>query len=153
MLHFQYSTLIDAPVEVVWNFHERQDILQKLTPPWQPVEVVRREGGLGIGAITEFKIFLGFVPVPWIARHTECEPYRLFTDEQIEGPMEHWTHRHQFVPEEGKTRLTDAIAFSIPGGEIAESLVGWFVLQRLEDMFRYRHEVTQRECENYATNR
>jgi ligand-binding SRPBCC domain-containing protein len=148
MLHFQYSTLIDAPVEVVWDFHERQDILQKLTPPWQPVEIVRREGGLEVGAITEFKIFLGLIPIRWIARHTECELYRLFTDEQLEGPMTCWTHCHQFIPEQGKTRLTDAIAFSMPGGELADSLFGWFVLERLEDMFRYRHEVTQRECEN-----
>ena len=46
MLHYCMSTLIDAPVEVVWNFHERSDILERLTPPWQPVQVVRREGGL-----------------------------------------------------------------------------------------------------------
>jgi len=57
MLHYRKSTLIDAPVEVVWNFHERLDILERLTPPWQPVQVVRREGGLGVGAISEFRLF------------------------------------------------------------------------------------------------
>ncbi|OAB55474.1 cyclase [Leptolyngbya valderiana BDU 20041] len=147
MLHFSYSSLIDAPVEVIWNFHERQDVLQLLTPPWQPVEVVRREGGLEIGAISEFNIYLGPIPVRWVARHTEFDRYRLFTDVQAEGPMESWTHRHQFAEEDGKTRLTDAIAYQMPGSPISETLMGWFVEDRLRDMFRYRHEVTKRECE------
>ncbi|HAX74886.1 MAG TPA: cyclase [Cyanobacteria bacterium UBA11372] len=147
MLHFKRSTLIDAPVEVVWCFHERQDILQILTPPWQPVQIVRREGGLDVGAITEFRIFLGPIPVQWVARHTECEQYRLFTDEQVTGPMQSWVHRHQFTTEGGKTRLTDAIAYSLPGGFLAEFVLGWWVNSRLNEMFRYRHEVTKRECE------
>ena len=147
MLHFQYSSLIDAPVEVVWNFHERSDILQILTPPWQPVEIVRREGGLDVGAITEFRILLGSFPVRWVARHIECEKNRAFTDRQISGPMESWVHRHLFAEENGKTRLTDQIDYEIPGGLIAELLLEWWVNARLTDMFRYRHEVTKRECE------
>jgi ligand-binding SRPBCC domain-containing protein len=37
MLHFTHSSIINVPVEVVWKFHERHDILQLLTPAWQPV--------------------------------------------------------------------------------------------------------------------
>ena len=129
MLHFKHSSLIDAPVEVVWSFHESSDILQLLTPPWQPVQIIRREGGLDVGAITE------------------CEKNRLFTDRQIEGPMESWTHRHHFIEENGKTRLTDAIDFELPGGMPAELVLGWWVDLRLKDMFSYRHQVTKRECE------
>lgn len=147
MLHFQYSSLIDAPVEVVWNFYERPDILQLLTPPWQPVQVVRREGGLAVGAISEFRIFLGPIPVPWVARHTACETNRLFIDEQESGPMTSWTHRHEFISENGKTRLRDAIDYALPGGWIVEIILGGFVDARLRDMFRYRHQVTLRECQ------
>ncbi len=150
MLHFRYSSLIDAPVEAVWNFHERPDILQQLTPPWQPVEVIRREGGLDVGAITEFRLWLGPIPVQWLAVHTECIPYQLFTDEQKQGPMESWVHRHQLSSEGGKTRLTDVITYSPPGGWLAENLLAGWVDSRLEDMFRYRHSVTQRECEKVA---
>lgn len=148
MLHFQFSSLINAPVKAVWNFHERLDILDVLTPPWQPVEVVRREGGLDVGAITEFCIHLGPVPVRWVARHTKCQEYSLFVDMQIDGPMQTWIHSHQFVPENGQTRLTDSIEYELPGGALAESLLGWWVNSRLQEMFRYRHQVTKRECEN-----
>ncbi|HLO48265.1 MAG TPA: SRPBCC family protein [Kamptonema sp.] len=147
MLSFKHSSVINSTVEVVWHFHERPDILQLLTPPWQPVQIIRRQGGLEIGAISEFRLFLGPIPVRWVATHTEYEKYHFFTDEQTDGPMVSWTHRHQFKEENGKTKLTDAIAFSIPGGLLAEILLGWWVQRRLEDMFRYRHEVTKRECE------
>ncbi|MFN6565714.1 SRPBCC family protein [Dendronalium sp. ChiSLP03b] len=148
MLHFTHSSTINAPPEVVWKFHERTDILQLLNPPWQPVQVVRREGGLEVGAITEFRLFLGPLPLTWLARHTECEQYRLFTDTQISGPFESWVHRHQFEPQDGKTRLTDAISFSMPGGGTVEFIGGWLVQAQLEAMFRYRHYITKRECES-----
>ncbi|MEM8676594.1 MAG: SRPBCC family protein [Cyanobacteria bacterium P01_G01_bin.67] len=148
MLNFQYSSLIDASVETVWRFHERSDILDLLTPPWQPVTIIRREGGLGVGAISEFRLSLAGIPIRWIATHTECEPNRLFVDRQTEGPMESWVHRHELVPKNGKTQLTDAIAYEIPGGFLTELLLGWWVDARLKDMFRYRHQVTKDNCEN-----
>lgn len=147
MLNFRYSSLINAPVETVWQFHERPDILNLLTPPWQPVKIIRRQGGLGVGAKSEFRLSLAGIPVPWIATHIECVPNCLFVDEQTDGPMESWVHRHEFIPEEGKTRLTDAIAYEIPGGFLAELLLGWWVNARLQDMFRYRHQVTKTNCE------
>jgi ligand-binding SRPBCC domain-containing protein len=146
MLHFNYSSVIDASVETVWQFHERPDILDILTSPWQPFQVIRREGGLGVGAITEFRLWFGPIPLRWLALHIACEPYRLFVDRQTEGPLDSWEHQHIFTPENGKTRLTDAIAFSLPGGVLVEHLIGWLVLAQLNSMFRYRHEVTQREC-------
>ncbi|CDN15397.1 MAG: SRPBCC family protein [Richelia sp.] len=147
MLQFHYSSVINAPVETVWEFHERPDILQLLTPPWQPVEVIRREGGLDVGAMTQFNLFIGLIPITWLAKHTEYNKYCLFTDEQVSGPFQSWMHRHKFADENGKTRLTDEISFSLPGGEPIEFMAGWLIQTQLESMFRYRHKVTKRECE------
>ncbi len=146
MLHFRYTSTIAAPLATVWAFHERPDVLEQLTPPWQPVRVLRREGGLAVGAISEFELWLGPLPVRWLARHTACEPPYLFVDEQVEGPLEFWQHRHEFAPAGNQTRLTDAIAYALPGGELVETLVGWWVEARLQDMFAYRHQVTQTAC-------
>jgi ligand-binding SRPBCC domain-containing protein len=149
MLNFKYSSLINAPVKTVWKFHERKDILNILTPPWQPVKIVRREGGLEVGAISEFQIWLGLIPICWVAKHIECQEYVVFTDEQIIGPMVSWLHLHKFdSEEEGKTRLTDEINYQLPGGDLAEFLLGWWVESRLRDMFIYRHLVTKNNCEN-----
>lgn len=147
MLKFSYSSLINASVETVWQFHERPDILDLLTPPWQPVTIIRREGALGVGAVSEFRLSLAGIPVPWIATHIECIPNQLFIDQQTKGPMESWEHRHEFSTQEEKTKLTDNIAYEIPGGWLSELLLGWWVDARLKDMFRYRHEVTKTNCE------
>lgn len=147
MLNFQYSSLIDAPVETVWQFHERPDVLELLTPPWQPVTIIRRQGGLDVGAVSEFRLSLAGIPIPWVATHIECQTNRLFVDRQTNGPMESWVHRHEFIPQGDRTRLTDAIAYEIPGGFFAELILGWWVDARLKDMFRYRHQVTKAQCE------
>ncbi len=146
MLTFKYSSLINAPLEKVWEFHERQDILDLLTPPWQPVQVIRREGGLEIGAISEFCLLLGFLKIKWLACHVEYDQYKLFSDQQMEGPMQYWLHRHYFATENGQTRLTDQIQYEIGGGWLVEILLGWWVNSRLNEMFRYRHQVTQQQC-------
>jgi ligand-binding SRPBCC domain-containing protein len=126
MLNFKRSTLIDASIEVVWGFHKRLDILDLLTPSYQLMQVVRREGGLEVGTISEFRIFVDPIPLPWLAVHAEYEKYLLFTDKQQEGPFEHWVHCHQFAAEDGKTRLTDEIEFALPGGSLLNLyLVGW----------------------------
>lgn len=148
--NFSYSSLIDAPVEVVWQFHERPDILQLLTPPWQPVQVIRRQGGLEVGAVTEFRLWIGLIPVTWIARHSECQQYKLFVDRQEVGPLYFWQHRHQFSSESGKTRLTDSIEYAIDQQGILDQILGGWVNSRLEDMFRYRYQVTRRECQLLA---
>ncbi|MGI0482381.1 SRPBCC family protein [Geminocystis sp. CENA526] len=148
MVSFQYSSKIKASVETVWEFHEREDILQLLTPPWQPVKVIRRQGGLKVGATSEFLLMFGFISIPWLARHTEYEQYKLFTDEQIKGPMDSWIHRHCFEMKGDDTILTDSIEYHIPGGWLSDILLGWWVNSRLRDMFAYRHDITKRYCES-----
>lgn len=146
MLQFEKSSLIEASPKVVWEFYERPDILTLLTPPWQPVEIVRREGGLGVRAESEFRIWLGPIPVQWIAIHTDCIPFEKFVDVQKSGPMEFWQHQHCFLETGDGCQLIDTIDFSLPGGEIAETLLGAWVKERLSDMFEHRHQVTRDYC-------
>lgn len=146
MLRFEKKSYIAAPPQDVWSFYERPDILTLLTPPWQPVDIVRREGGLGVGAESEFRIWLGPFPVPWIAVHSECTPPEKFVDVQKSGPMDAWKHQHFFLAEGLGTQLIDIIDFSIPGGEPIEFFLGGWVKSRLSDMFDYRHQVTRDYC-------
>ncbi len=147
MLHFEKTSRINAPVDRVWRFHERSDILNILTPPWQPVQIMRREGGLGVGAASEFRLWIGPIPVQWIAVHTVCEPERLFVDVQETGPMAAWQHQHRFEPHGDQTQLTDVIDYEIPGGSWVEQVLSQWVSDRLSDMFDYRHRVTRQHCE------
>lgn len=148
---FERSTVINASVETVWAFHERADVLNILTPPWQPVQVVRRERGLGIGAESEFRLWLGPLPVTWLSRHVDCKPRSMFADVQVQGPMAAWLHRHHFEALGlGQMRLTDAIEYALPAGQATEPLLERWVDQRLSDMFAYRHRVTRLACESMS---
>ncbi len=146
MIHFEYSSHFDAPVEALFGVHEEADALEKLTPPWQKIQVVSRTGGIQKGAQVVFRILAGPIHITWVALHTDYEKNRLFVDEEVKGPFRYWRHRHIFMAEEGGSRLTDSIEFGLPGGPLADALGGWAMQLQLRKMFQYRHEVTAREA-------
>ena len=60
--------------------------------------------------------------------------------------MEFWQHQHCFHAVGEGCQLIDIIDFSLPGGGIAEALLGDWVKERLDDMFAHRHQVTRDYC-------
>jgi ligand-binding SRPBCC domain-containing protein len=145
---FVKSTVIEAPVESVFAFHEREDALPLLTPPFPPVRLVARSGGIEKGARVELRV----MGARWVALHTAYERNRLFVDEQTEGPFAKWVHRHEFEDLGGKTRLTDRVEYELPGGGLVNALFGWAALPGLHQMFGHRHKVTKRLCERRASD-
>lgn len=140
---FVRSVLIDAPVSTVFRFHEREDALSLLSPPFPPLRVVSRSGGIKTGARVELRV--GFIR--WVAQHTAFEPDQLFVDQQVEGPFAHWIHRHEFEDVGIAARLTDRVEFVLPGGKWVNLALAWVVKLGLMQMFWYRHRVTKEICE------
>jgi ligand-binding SRPBCC domain-containing protein len=141
---FTSSVVIEAPVARVFAFHEREDALVLLSPPFPPMRVVEKQGGIRPGGRVVLRI--GYV-VTWVALHTEYERNSLFVDEQVEGPFAAWTHRHEFAAEGGRTRLTDSVRYELPGGRLANVAAAPLTAIGLSRMFAYRHRVTKRLCE------
>lgn len=141
---FTRSITINAPVSIVFTFHEREDALQLLTPAFPPVRVISRSGGIAQGARVELSV----MGMRWIAVHTAYEKNRLFVDEQREGPFARWVHRHEFEDLGDRTRLTDRLEFALPGGRLVNVLLSWLLLPGLANLFRHRHRVTRRYCES-----
>lgn len=112
MVTFVKSVLIAAPVEAVFRFHERDDALSLLAPAFPPLRMISRTGGIKTGARVELRVGV----FSWVALHTGYEKNRLFVDEQIRGPFAKWIHRHEFEAAGAGTRLTDRIAYQLPGG-------------------------------------
>ena len=140
---FARSVLIDAPVETVFQFHERQDALSLLTPSFPPVRIVNQSGGIQPGARAELRV----VFLPWIALHTVYERNQFFVDEQVEGPFVKWIHRHEFEDLGVAMRLTDRVEFLLPGGVLVNAALGWIVKLGLDRMFIQRHRLTKQLCE------
>jgi ligand-binding SRPBCC domain-containing protein len=143
MATFLKSVIIAAPVETVFGFHEREDALRLLSPPFPRLRVIRKAGGIKPGATVELKIG----PFRWIALHTAYERNRLFVDEQIQGPFAKWVHLHEFESLGQTTRLSDRVEYRLPGGTWINSLFGWAVQLGLQQMFRQRQQTTKLHCE------
>lgn len=145
MLHFHKSSWIQAPLEQVWHFHAHNP--QRLVPPWQPVQIIRQPTEIQVGAISEYRLWLGLLPVEWVNMVTVVEHQQHFTEQQQTGPMATWQHRHIFQAQDQVTLLTDDIHFELPGGDLAAQALAWWVLARLGDMFDYRHQITSQEIQ------
>ena len=93
------------------------------------------------------RVELSVAGMRWVAVHTAYEKNRLFVDEQEIGPFAAWVHRHEFIEDRGRTRLTDRVEYRLKGGRPLEVAIGWAVRAALERMFRHRHKVTREICE------
>lgn len=140
---FVRSVEIEAPVEAVFGFHEREDALEVLAPAFPPVTLISKTPGLGVGTRVELRVAF----LRWVALHTDCVRDRLFVDEQVVGPFARWVHHHEFEDLGQRTRLTDRVEYRLPGGKIVNACFGWVVKLGLRQMFAHRHEVTKRACE------
>lgn len=139
---FKKETEIPAAPEAVFAWHEEPGAVEKLTPPWEKVEMIERAESLRVGTRVIFSVFMGPLRQRWVAEHIEYDPPRLFTDLQREGPFAYWCHRHRFEPTgTGTTRMIDEIEYELPLGLIGELFGGAFTRSKLRKMFDYRHQV------------
>ena len=148
-MRFVKETRIAAPPAQVFAFHESPGALQRLTPPWEKVELV--EGGESIrpGSRVVLRTKLGPLALTWVAEHTEYEAGRMFADTQRSGPFASWYHRHLFLDDgQGGTVLRDEVDYEPPFGGLGRRLAGGFLEKKLSKLFDYRHDVTKRVVES-----
>lgn len=147
-MQFVKETIIKAPPEQVFAFHELPDAFERLVPPWENAKVIQKAdiSKIGSQAIIEMKV-LGLFPARWVAEHTKYEPPRMFEDVQISGPFSSWRHQHIILPHTDGACLRDEIEFEPPLSFLGEIAAPIFVIPKLEKMFAYRHEVTRKWCE------
>lgn len=145
-IRYVKETRISAPPEEVFRFHESPGALRHLIPPWEKMVVAESSGSLlpGRKVVLRGRLF-GFVPIRWVAVHTEYDPPRLFADRQESGPFAYWYHRHHFHDDgHGGTILRDEVEYRPPFGFVGRWLAGWLIRRKLDRMFAFRHETTVR---------
>ena len=140
---FEHAFIVAAPRAAVTRFHSDTRALKKLTPP--PLFVRLHEAGrLEEGAVADFTMWFGPVPVRWRALHYDVGEDG-FTDVQTHGPLKYWRHIHHFIPlDEKHTRVQDHVAYEHPAGP-----GGWltrllFNRASLSFLFTYRRYITRR---------
>ncbi len=142
---FARHTEIDAPVEEVFRWHERPGAFERLTPPWEKVEVLERAGGLENGARFALRLRAGPFKVPWVLEHRDFERDRQFRDVQVSGPFARWEHMHRFEEDGRLCDMQDRIEYTLPWGPLGELLGDRFVKTELERLFIYRHRTIKHD--------
>lgn len=128
----------------LFAWHAAPDALERLTPPWERVRVVRRTGTIReIGSRVEIRVRIGPFWQTWISEHTACEEGRMFRDSQIKGPFSLWRHTHRFEPDgPSACYLEDRVEYALPLGALGRIVAGRLVRRKIERLFSYRHEFT-----------
>ena len=128
-----YSSVVDAPIYEVFDWHTRPGAFTRLSPPWQPGRIVAEADSLEDGR-AELGLPGG---LRWVADHQPdgYDPPRRFvdsigTDGLASLPLGlglRWRHTHDFEEVDGgRTRVIDRVDTPVPA-------------RALRPMFRYRH--------------
>ena len=145
VLRFIATTPVAASAEAVFAWHEAPGAFARLTPPWERVQVVHREGGIRNGARVSLRVGPWPFSMRWDLEHRDYQHGRSFTDVQRSGPFTHWTHVHRMTPTgPDSCVLDDTIDYALPFGVLGTLAAKLFVEPKLRKMFAFRHDVTRR---------
>lgn len=148
-MRFEKQTRIQAAPGRVFAFHESPGALERLTPPWERVELLEGGDSIRPGSRVVLSVPVGPFRMKWVAEHIEYEPGRMFADRQVEGPFASWYHRHLCLDDgQGGTLLRDEIDYQPPMGVLGRLLGRKLIEAKLRKMFDYRHEITRRIVES-----
>jgi uncharacterized protein (TIGR01777 family) len=144
-----YSSVVDAPIYEVFDWHTRPGAITRLSPPWRPVRVVAEADSLQSGR-AELGLPGG---LRWVADHQpdSYDPPRRFVDTiGTEGlaslPVRlavRWRHTHDFEELSGeRTRVTDRVATPVPARAL-RAMFGYRHRQLADDIGVHRHAAAQ----------
>ena len=145
-MKYQHRFQVRAPMAVVADFHAQSASMGAITPPPIVVTVHRAPVRLADGDEMDFTLWLGPLPVHWIAQIEDAGPAG-FTDRQVCGPFAKWIHCHRFVVvDESVTEVLDEIELNLRPHWVW-GLVGLGMWLSLPLLFAYRSWKTRRLLE------
>lgn len=150
---FEQRSELGVSREALYRWHMNPGAFERLTPPWEPVEVVQRQGdGVSAGSRLTLRTRVGPAAPTWQAEIRSNTPGEGFVDVQTSGPFARWEHQHSFLegPTPGRSVLVDRVDYALPVGALGEAVAGDYVHHRLERMFRWRHTRTAEDLARHA---
>lgn len=141
---FERKSPMPVSARALYAWHARPGAFERLTPPWQRLELVERAGSIFDGDRTVLRLRLApLVWKRWVAVHRDHVEGRQFRDVQERGPFGLFEHTHAFL-EAGPqaSRLADRIAYRPPLGALGRLLAGGLIRRDLARAFAYRHRIT-----------
>ena len=143
-----YETLVDAPVQKVWEFYSSAKTLQLITPPDDHLELISKDLAVHNGALHEFRVKKFGRHFTWRARLSNVNPPYTFTDTAERSPFREWTHVHEFIEDPMGTLIKDTVTYRAPGGIFSGLVNSLLVEEAIDNYFKYRHRATHEFLEH-----
>ena len=132
---------VPRPRDEVFAFFAAAQNLETLTPAFLNFRILTPLPlDMRSGALIDYQIRLGGVPMRWRTRLETFEPPLRFVDVQLSGPYHAWRHLHEFEDAPGGTRVIDRVTYALPLGFLGALAHRLFVRRTLERIFDYRQQ-------------
>jgi uncharacterized protein (TIGR01777 family) len=134
-------TVVDAPLDETFAFFSKAANLGVITPADMKFSI---EGGIppmAQGALIDYRLRVGPIPVRWRTRIARWEPGHSFVDIQEKGPYRVWWHEHTFRADGNRTIMEDRVLYAAPLGILGRLANGLFVAPTLRKVFQFRGDV------------
>jgi len=133
------TTILEAPLDQVFDFFSRAQNLALMTPSWMDFQIVSdASAGPRAGETIDYKIKVGPLSMRWRTRFLAWEPGARFIDNQERGPYRLWHHEHRFSAEGDRTRMEDIVHYTLPLGPLGRLMHRLFVAGQLRRIFSFR---------------
>src|SRR4030095_13232566 len=93
---------------------------------------------MAAGAMIDYRVRVGPLPVRWRTRITTWEPGRSLADLQEKGPSRCWCHNHTFQADGPRTVMEDRVYYTPPLGLFGGLGGRVFIRSTLRKIFQYR---------------
>ena len=140
--HFHITeTIINKPLQEVFEFFSNAQNLNLLTPPQLQFEILTPFPiAMKRGTLIDYKLKLSGIPFYWKTEIALWEPPFRFVDMQLKGPYKIWIHEHRFEEKNGKTYMYDTVEFLSPGWFLEPIINKLFIEKKVKEIFAYREK-------------
>jgi ligand-binding SRPBCC domain-containing protein len=136
---------VPRPLDEVFAFFSKPENLGELTPPELSFDILTPSPvPMAEGALIDYRISLGPLPMNWRTLIEIYEPPHRFVDVQLRGPYALWRHEHTFEAVDGGTAIRDRIDYAMPFGPLGTLAHALAVKGRLRRIFAYRRDTVSR---------
>jgi len=140
---------IARPIDEVFNFFEKPDNLEKITPSSVGFTILTpRPITMQVGTVLDYTIRLLGLPVRWTTLISVYNPPHSFVDVALRGPYSFWHHTHIFRESDQGTIMSDEVRYSLPFGIFGRLAHFLWVKRQLEHIFDYRERVMADSLQN-----
>jgi hypothetical protein len=135
------KTVINRPLEEVFDFFSKAENLDLLTPPELQFKILTPLPiQMKAGTLIDYKIKLNGIPFLWKSEISTWKVNECFVDEQLKGPYRIWHHTHSFKSIAGGTEMTDEVKYLSPGWFLEPLIQALFIKKKVESIFDFRNQ-------------